>query len=137
MTKERYLKYRKEEIMEVKNLYESVMTFASQGLFYRTGRIMGGRIARMCNNDMGCMLKMLMDEGWGTEIRFEGKRIYVKDSIEAFEGEKKEEPTCHMLRGALTEIYTAATGKKAYCHEVECISSGADKCVFEFDEEVL
>ncbi len=137
MTGERYLKYRKEEIMEVKNLYESVMTFASQGLFYRTGRIMGARIARMCNKDMDSMLTMLIDEGWATDIRFEDSKIVVRDSIEASESSGTDEPTCHMLRGALTEIYAAATGKKAYCHEIECISTGADKCVFEFDEEVL
>jgi len=137
MTTERYLKYRKEEIMEVKNLYESVMTFASQGLFYRTGRIMGARIARICDKDMGHMLRMLIDEGWATDIRFEGNKMIVKDSIEASESNGTDEPTCHMLRGALTEIYAAATRKKAYCHEVECMSTGSDRCLFEFDEEVL
>jgi len=137
MTEERYLKYRKEEIQEVKNLYKSVMTFASQGLFYRTGRIMGARIARMCNKDMDCMLKMLIDEGWATDIQFEGDKMVVKGSIEATESDNEDEPTCHMLRGALREIYSAITGKSAYCHEVECMSTGASNCVFEFDEEVL
>ena len=127
---ERAIKLRKEELVEIKRLYETVMTFASHGMFYRSGRIMGDRIVRTTGTDLPKVREALLREGWATDISFEGDTIVVSGSIE-------DSPTCHMLRGILAKVYEERTGKDVYCHERKCLSKGDDKCVFVIDTEVL
>ena len=43
---ERAIKLRRDELVEIKKLYETVMTFTSHGMFYRSGRIVGNRLVK-------------------------------------------------------------------------------------------
>ncbi len=131
---ERSIKMRKQELVEIKKLYETVMTFASHGMFYRSGRIMGDRIVRTAGTDLNKVKDAILKEGWATEIIFEGDTISALGSIEA---SNSDSPTCHMLRGILAKVFEERTGKDVYCHERKCVSKGDDKCVFVIDTEVL
>jgi len=131
---ERSIKLRKEELVEIKKLYETVMTFASHGMFYRSGRIMGNKLVRHAGTELPRVKDVLIKEGWVTDINFEGDTISVTGSIEA---SNSDSPTCHMLRGILAKVFEERSGKDVYCHERKCISKGDDKCVFVIDTEVL
>jgi predicted hydrocarbon binding protein len=131
---ERAIKLRREELVEIKRLYETVMTFASHGMFYRSGRIIGDRLIRSAGTDLGRIKESLVKEGWVSDINFEGDTITAASSIEAT---NSDSPTCHMLRGILAKVFEERTGKDVYCHERKCLSKGDDKCVFVIDTEVL
>ena len=131
---ERAIKMRKDELVEIKKLYETVMTFASHGMFYRSGRIMGGRLVKVVGTDLSRVRDARIKEGWFTDIAFEGDTINVAGSIEV---SNSDSPTCHMLRGILAKVFEERTGKDVYCHERKCISKGDDRCVFIIDSEVL
>jgi len=131
---DRAIRLRREELVEIKRLYETVMTFASHGMFYRSGRIIGDRLIRNSGTDLVKMREALLREGWVTDIAFEGDTVSVTGSIEA---SNSDTPTCHMLRGILAKVYEERTGKEVYCHERKCVSKGDDKCVFVIDTEVL
>lgn len=131
---ERFIKLRREELVEIKRLYETVMTFASHGMFYRSGRIIGDRLIRTSGTELLRLKESLIKEGWVTDINFEGDTITVVGSIEA---SNSDSPTCHMLRGLLAKVFEERSGKDVYCHERKCASKGDDKCVFVIDTEVL
>jgi predicted hydrocarbon binding protein len=131
---ERGIKLRREELVEIKKLYETVMTFASHGMFYRSGRIVGDRIIRTYGTELLRVKEALIKEGWVSDIAFEGDTITVAGSIEA---SSSDSPTCHMLRGVLAKVFEERSGKDVYCHERKCVSKGDDKCVFVIDTEVL
>jgi len=131
---ERAIKLRREELVEIKRLYETVMTFASHGMFYRSGRIIGNRVVRSSGTDLARVKEYLVREGWATDVTFEGDTISVAGSIESF---SSDSPTCHTLRGIFAKVFEERTGKDVYCHERRCVSKGDDKCVFVIDTEVL
>jgi predicted hydrocarbon binding protein len=131
---ERAIKLRRDELVEIKKLYETVMTFASHGMFYRSGRIVGERLIRSTGTELGRVREALIREGWVTDISFEGDTITAVGSIET---SSSDSPTCHMLRGILAKVFEDRTGKDVYCHERKCVSKGDDKCVFVIDTEVL
>jgi predicted hydrocarbon binding protein len=131
---ERAIKLRREELVEIKRLYETVMTFASHGMFYRSGRIVGDRLIRSSGTELVKVREALIKEGWVTDISFEGDTVSVVGSIEA---SNSDSPTCHMLRGLLAKVFEERTGKDVYCHERKCVSKGDEKCVFVIDTEVL
>jgi predicted hydrocarbon binding protein len=131
---ERAIKIRKDELVEIKGLYETVMTFASHGMFYRSGRIMGDRIVKEAGSDFARVREALIREGWVTDIDFDGDVVTVSGSIEA---SNSDAPNCHVLRGILAKAFEERTGKDVYCHERKCISKGDEKCVFVIDTEVL
>lgn len=131
---ERSIRLRREELVEIKKLYETVMTFASHGMFYRSGRIIGNRLIRTAGTDLNRIREALVREGWVHDISFEGDTISATGSIEV---SNSDSPTCHMLRGILAKVFEERTGKDVYCHERKCVSKGDDKCVFVVDTEVL
>jgi len=131
---DRAIKLRRDELVEIKRLYETVMTFASHGMFYRSGRIIGDRLLRTAGTDLTKLKEALVREGWVTDITFEGDTISVTGSIEA---SNADTPTCHMLRGILAKVYEERTGKDVYCHERKCVSKGDEHCLFVIDTEVL
>jgi predicted hydrocarbon binding protein len=131
---ERAIKLRRDELVEIKKLYETVMTFASHGMFYRSGRIVGNRLVKVTGTDLSRVRDALVKEGWVSDISFEGDTINVIGSIEV---SSSDSPTCHMLRGILAKVFEERTGKDVYCHERKCVSKGDDKCVFIIDSEVL
>jgi len=134
----RAIKYTKDELIEIKKLYESIMTVASQGLFFRTGQIMGIRISRIASkekqNYFEVVEKLIVEEDWAKEVKFAPDNVIVKGSIEVAHGKGH---TCHMLRGVIAKIYEEKLGKKVYCHEVECESAGDEKCKFEIEKVVI
>lgn len=132
---ERYVKYRKDELLEVKGLYESTLAIASHGLFFRTGQIMGTRISRIAekSNYFEDIARILKEEGWVEDITFNNNTIEVKGSIEADSVPSEFIPSCHMLRGILTRIYEIYTKERVYCSEEECKSSGSGHCVFKIE----
>jgi len=131
---ERAIRLRREELVEIKRLYETVMTFASHGMFYRSGRILGDRLLRSSGSELSRVREALIKEGWVTDMVFEGDTITAVGSIEV---SNSDTPTCHMLRGILAKVFEERTGKDVYCHERKCVSKGDDKCVFVIDTEVL
>jgi len=128
--KERYLRYSEGELGDIKKLYESVMSFAAHGMFYRTGKIMGKRIA-MDSKESKDFFKnaasALTQEGWAEVVEFKGTEVVVKGSIESKNGPG---PSCHLLRGVITCLYEEKGGASVSCTEVECESSGAPRCLF-------
>jgi len=131
---ERAIKMRKDELIEIKKLYETVMTFASHGMFYRSGRIMGNRLVKTSGTDLVRIRDALIKEGWVGDIAFEGDTITVSGGIEVT---SSDSPTCHMLRGVLAKVFEERTGKDVYCHERKCVSKGDERCIFIIDTEVL
>ncbi len=131
--KERYLRYSEGELADVKKLYESVMSFAAHGMFFRTGKIMGGRIAEESKHGkdyFGSAANALKDAGWADAVEFNGHEVNVKGSIEARNGSA---PSCHLLRGVITRLYEENGRKDVSCTEVECEGSGAKRCLFKIE----
>lgn len=131
---ERAVKLRKDELVEIKRLYETVMTFASHGMFYRSGRVIGARIVKMAGSDLGRVREAMIREGWVMDIDFDGDVVTATGSIES---SSADAPNCHFLRGILAKVFEERTGKDVYCHERKCLSKGDEKCVFVIDTEVL
>ena len=131
---ERAIKVRKDELIEMKGLYEAVMTFAAHGMFYRSGRIVGDRIVKATGPDLAHVRDALIREGWVMDIDFDGDVVNVTGSIET---SNSDSPSCHLLRGILAKVFEERTGKDVYCHERKCMSKGDEKCVFVIDTEVL
>lgn len=134
---DRFVKYSKGELGEVKGLYESVMSVAAHGMFFRTGRILGKRIAdeaKRSGDYFKAAGKILTDEGWLEKVEFNGMSVKVKGSIETG---KSKAPTCHMLRGIITRLYEEKDGTGVYCQETECESAGFQVCTFRITKEVI
>jgi predicted hydrocarbon binding protein len=130
---ERCLRYSEAELAEMKRLYESVMSFAAHGMFFRTGKIMGKRISEkaMRSKDyFAAAAEALVDAGWAEEIDFNGKDVFVKGSIERVNGSANG---CHLLRGVLTRVYEEYYGHGIGCAEIECEGSGSKGCRFKVD----
>lgn len=131
---ERTIKLRRDELIATKKLYETVMTFAAHGLFYRSGRLIGERIAKQIGTDVDNLKAYLIEEGWVLDIDFEGDTVIAKGAIEAIESDV---PTCHMLRGLLSKFFEEKIGRDVYCHERNCQSKGDEYCVFSLDAEMV
>lgn len=131
---EKPLKMTKEELAEVKTLYENIMSTASHGLFFRSGLIMGRRIAQEGLKNKAryfevCAI-LLRDNGWVESITFNGNNILVKDSIE---NKEDGHPNCHMLRGVLARLFEEYQNKKVYCREIKCQGKGNNFCEFQIE----
>jgi predicted hydrocarbon binding protein len=134
ITAERAIKLKREELIATKKLYETVMTFAAHGLFYRSGRLIGERMAKQAGNDIDQLKKLLIEEGWALDVDLEGDTVIVKGAIEVSESDS---PTCHMLRGILSKFFEEKIGRDVYCHERSCQSKGDEYCVFQLDAEMI
>lgn len=128
----RFVRISQEELDRIRNLYESVMSHASHGLFYREGETLGREIARMASGDMDSFLetsgRLIKGRGWVEDIKFMDDRIIARGSIES--KEKADEATCHRLRGMIHAILEKHTGKKLLCLEEKCLSLGDSYCEF-------
>lgn len=130
----RYVKISQKELKNVAKLYESVMSNACHGLFFREGSAFGVEIAALAVKDRDKFFEIagseLKERGWVEEVKFDGKTITAKGSIEA---SKAEEPTCHRLRGILRHLYEVYDNEKIYCSEQKCVSVGDKVCVFNIE----
>lgn len=128
---ERFLKTLYSELIQTKELYESIIGMAARGLFYRTGQIMGKRIANEANQERNRYFEkaseLLKKEGWVEDIELKANEIVVKGAIET---KKSSSNTCDMLRGVLSTLYEEYQGKRVFCREIECESTGSENCVF-------
>jgi predicted hydrocarbon binding protein len=126
------------ELLEIKNIYESVMNLAANGLFFRAGQVIGKGISQKAIAKGGPYLKaistVLVEEGWADKVDLDGEQVTVEGCIEVRPGADR---SCNILRGILAEAYSRHTGTKLFCHEVECSGGGASKCVFKIRKGVV
>ncbi len=137
----KFVKISDEELHQINRLYESVMSYASHGLFFREGESVGKSIARIARTHpekdyFHIAGEVLRGRGWVDRITFvdtpEEKKAIAEGSIEGESG--KGAATCHRLRGIIKTLYEEKYGKPMRCQEIACISKGDQKCVFKIEE---
>ena len=124
------IKLSKEELIKIKDVYKGIMSYASIGLFFRSGEIIGEIIARDIprENYFEEVAKRLKDKGWVSEIEFSEDSVKVNGSAEVHDSNA---PTCHMLRGILRKIYEKYYETIVNVEEVKCESMGDPYCLFQ------
>jgi V4R domain len=128
----RFVKVSQEELDSVRKLYESVMSYACHGLFFREGMVLAEEVTKtlpLGEDPLDAGKKLILDRGWAEEVSFTDSGARVRGSIEAMPGADME--TCHRLRGLLSKLLEAKTKQRVRLAEVECISTGGRECVFE------
>jgi predicted hydrocarbon binding protein len=129
------VKISKKELKNVAKLYESVMSSACYGLFFREGAAYGEEIVNKAleerNTFWETVARELKERGWVEDVVFKDNVVTVKGSIET---ETCEEPTCHRLRGILRQIYETYRNEKLFVSEKECESTGKEACVFNIEQ---
>ena len=131
----RFVKVSQEELDSVRKLYESVMSYACHGLFFREGMVLAEEVTKtlpLGEDPLDAGTKLILDRGWAEEVSFTDSGARVRGSIEAMPGADME--TCHRLRGLLSKLLEAKTKQRVRLAEVECISTGGRECVFEREE---
>lgn len=130
----RYVKISQKELDEQRKLYESVMSNACHGLFFREGIVFGPEMTSRAEVDKDHFFdkvkETLIERGWVEDITFNGNDITVKGSIEA---STSDTATCHRLRGILRHIYQAYTSERLHCSETQCASTGGEACIFKIE----
>jgi predicted hydrocarbon binding protein len=128
----RFVRISQKDLEKIKRLYESVMSQASYGLFYREGNTLGKEIADMAGEDEDKFIetaaRLIKGRGWVEEIAFNGDSVIAKGSIESIGS--SPDPTCHRLRGMVHAIVERATERKLICLEEKCKSVGDSYCEF-------
>ena len=127
----RFVKVSQNEFVSVRKLYESVMSYACHGLFFREGAALADEIVREVEEGedlLPAARKILISRGWVEDVQFTDGGARVRGSIEASPGGEAE--TCHRLRGILSRLTEVATKHRSRLAETECVSTGARECVF-------
>jgi predicted hydrocarbon binding protein len=131
----RQVKLDQEELRQIKELYEGVMSHACHGLFFKEGSVIGSTMAEEALKDKAHFFdhagKQLRERGWVEEIRFSDHEVVVRGSIEVA---PSDIPTCHRLRGMLREFYERFKGGRVKCTEEMCASTGNPECRFRIEE---
>ncbi len=134
----RDIKLTQHELQEIKEIYQSVMNLAANGLFFRAGQVIGRGLAKRAEDRGGTYLTaaadVLVDEGWVKSAELDREQARIEGCIEVVKGGDR---SCNMLRGILAEVYARHYETKLFCHEVECSASGAPKCTFQIRKGVL
>jgi predicted hydrocarbon binding protein len=128
----RLVKVSQQELDSVRKLYESVMSYACHGLFFREGMVLADELLKNAPQGQDLLSfgkQLILDRGWAEDVLFTDRGAKVRGSIEASPGSEME--TCHRLRGILSKILEAKTKQRVRLNEVECVSTGAKECVFE------
>ncbi len=128
----RLVKISQEELDSVRKLYESVMSYACHGLFFREGMVLADEIVKSLpasQDPLAVGRQMILDRGWAEDVLFTDTGARVRGSIEVSPGSEME--TCHRLRGILSRVLETKTKQRVRLNEVECVSTGAKECVFE------
>jgi predicted hydrocarbon binding protein len=135
---ERRIQLSQHELQDIKEIYQSVMNLAANGLFFRAGQVLGHGVAKRAENRGGNFLSavadILVEEGWASSAELDREQVKVEDCIEARKGDDR---SCNILRGVLAEVYAQHYETKLFCHEVECAGSGAPRCTFQIRKGVL
>ena len=131
----RFVRISQNEFTSVRKLYESVMSYACHGLFFREGSALADEIAKEAEEEedlLPAARKVLISRGWVEDVQFGEREARVRGSVESMPGAESE--TCHRLRGILSRLYELSTKSRARFAEVECASTGAKECVFSQEE---
>jgi predicted hydrocarbon binding protein len=130
----RHIKISQKELINVRKLYESVMSNACHGLFFREGSVYGEEIVNAALEDrenyFETAKKELKERGWLEDVTFDGDVVTISGSIEVAESDS---PTCHRLRGILRYIYETHRNERVYCVEKSCQSKGDEACIFNIE----
>jgi len=128
----RLVKISQEELDSVRKLYESVMSYACHGLFFREGMVLADEMVKSLASNQDPLVagrQMILDRGWAEDVLFTDTGARVNGSIEVSPGSEME--TCHRIRGILSKVLEAKKKQRVRLSEVECVSTGAKECVFE------
>ncbi len=119
----------KEELIKIKDIYRTIMSYASIGLFAKSGEALGQSIGSQISRDnyFEEAKKVLIEKGWVKDIKFEKEKVITKGSIETHPSNK---PTCDMLRGIIRKLYEIYYEELVKVTEDECESMGKENCVF-------
>jgi len=131
----KFVKISQPEFESLRKLYEGVMSYACHGLFFREGNELGAQIASLVKEDedfFETTRKLLVGRGWVEDIEFGEGEVRAKGSVEVSKGNEME--TCHRLRGIISKLYEIHKKEKVRFTEVECESTGSDKCLFKMEE---
>lgn len=133
----RYATISEEEIHEIKKMCESIMSRSSHGLFHSTGKIIGQSITKSISDKDRLFEEaaiVLKERDMVKEIFFDEKTVTVRGSIEV---KSSDSATCSILKGIIIHLYQERLGKKLYCEEVQCESTGEECCKFEIREDII
>jgi predicted hydrocarbon binding protein len=132
----RFIRISEKELEKIRRLYESVMSHASHGLFFREGEVIGKEIVEMASNEPKTFLetaaRLIKGRGWVEEIRFTETGAVARGSFEACPGDP--EATCHRLRGIVHVVMEKHLGRRLLCLEERCVSLGDSQCEFMVSE---
>lgn len=137
----RTVRISRDELLEIRKIYESVMSYACYGLFYRQGEILGKEMAKIAMKSSGgdkekyfeVAANLVAGRGWAEKAKFSNDTVIVTGSIEVEEG--KGMPTCHILKGIVKSVYGEFYNEAFSCEEVECVSKGDKACVFKVERK--
>ncbi len=137
----RTIRISRDELLEIRKIYESVMSYACYGLFFREGEVLGRNMAEIAMKSSGgekekyfeVIGNLLGGRGWVEKAEFSDDTVIVKGSIEVEEG--RGIPTCHILKGIIKSIYETFYNEIFSCEEVECESKGDERCVFKVERK--
>lgn len=127
----RFVKISQPEIEAVRRFYESVISYASHGLFFHEGLSLGRDIAEIASKAdeyLDTCRRVLIERGWVEDVTLGEDEVSASGSIEATPGGGQE--TCHRLRGILSTLYERERGGRSRFREVKCVSKGASECTF-------
>lgn len=127
----RVVKLTQPEVDSIRRLHESVMSYASHGLFQREGAVLADEITSQAQEGedlLDCAKRVLAERGWVEDIRFSENEVRIHGSIEVSAGAEQE--TCHRLRGIVGRLWELSKHTKLRWTEVQCASMGASECVF-------
>lgn len=133
----KFVKISEEELARVRQLYESIMSYACHGLFFREGYLYGEEIVFLAKRGDDGFLEsasgLVKARGWADSVDLHENEAIVKGSIELKPNSDTE--TCHRLRGMITRVFEEHTGRKVRCIETSCQSMGKSSCVFLVEPE--
>jgi len=87
----------------VRKLYESVMSYACHGLFFREGMVLAEEVTKtlpLGEDPLDAGTKLILERGWAEEVSFTDSGARVRGSIEAMPGADME--TCHRLKWSVS-----------------------------------
>ncbi|NPA74828.1 MAG: hypothetical protein GXO25_01950 [Euryarchaeota archaeon] len=123
------IKMTKEELIKIKEVYQGIMSYASVGLFFRSGEIIGEEIAKDIprENYFEKVAEILKERGWVEDVEFSENQVKATGSAEVHDSTM---PTCNMLRGIIRKIYEKYYGTIVNVEEEKCESKGDPYCMF-------
>ncbi|MDH4123550.1 MAG: hypothetical protein OEV21_05670 [Thermoplasmata archaeon] len=134
----RFVKLSQREYKQIRKLYESVMSQACYGLFYREGMILGDEMALIAQQESEeyweVCSKLLRAKGWIEDAKFEDGLVTITGSIEALDAEDSTKAACHRMRGIIRKLYEGCYHKRMHCEEIQCVAKGDKQCIFKIEE---